>query len=113
MPEALEWDGEDAQALHVLASDPRGRAIGTARLILHADRAHIGRMAVLPAWRGQGVGSALLESILAAAQERGARHAFLKAQTTAMPFYARAGFAVEGGEFLDAGIPHLRMSRWL
>lgn len=113
VPEVLEWDGEDAQALHVLASDPPGRAIGTARLILHSDWAHIGRMAVLPAWRGQGVGSALLETILAAARERGASQVFLNAQTTAVPFYARAGFAVEGEEFLDANIPHVRMTRSL
>jgi predicted GNAT family N-acyltransferase len=113
VPEALEWDGEDAQALHVLAQDGAGQAIGTARLLLHDRLAHLGRMAVLPAWRGQGVGRALLDALLAAAQARGARTAFLNAQTTAVGFYARAGFALEGDEFLDAGIPHLRMTRAL
>ncbi len=113
VPEALEWDGEDAHAVHALARDAHGNAIGTARLLLHEQVAHIGRMAVLPEWRGQGVGRALLDNILAAAQARGARAAFLNAQTTAVAFYARAGFAVEGAEFLDAGIPHLRMTRSL
>ena len=64
VPEALEWDGEDAQALHLLARDATGRAIGTARILLHDDVAHIGRMAVLPAWRAQGVGRALLQLAL-------------------------------------------------
>jgi predicted GNAT family N-acyltransferase len=113
VPEALEWDGEDAQAVHVLACDNSGRAIGSARLLLHHELAHIGRMAVLPEWRGQGVGRALIGEIMAAAQARGASRAFLNAQTTAVPFYARAGFMVEGEEFLDAGIPHLRMTRSL
>jgi predicted GNAT family N-acyltransferase len=113
VPEALEWDGEDAQALHVLACDSSGRAIGTARLLLHHELAHIGRMAVLPDWRRQGVGRALLAGVMTAAQTRGASRAFLNAQTTAVPFYAQAGFAVEGEEFLDAGIPHLRMTRIL
>jgi len=113
VPEELEWDGEDAQALHVLAREPSGQAIGTARLLLHDALAHIGRMAVLAEWRGQGVGRALLQALLAAAQARGANQVFLNAQTTAVPFYARAGFALEGEEFLDAGIPHLRMTRSL
>ena len=113
VPEDLEWDGEDARAVHALACDGSGRAIGTARLLLHNDLAHIGRMAVVSEWRGQGVGRALLECITNVAQERGARSAFLNAQTTAVPFYRLAGFKVEGKEFLDAGIPHLRMTRSL
>lgn len=111
VPEALEWDGEDAHAVHALACDSSGRAIGTARLLLHHELAHIGRMAVLLEWRSRGVGRALLEEIMAAAKARGASRSFLNAQITAVPFYARAGFAVEGAEFLDAGIPHLRMTR--
>lgn len=111
VPEALEWDDEDAQAQHFLARDPQGNAIGTARLLMHDGLAHIGRMAVLPTWRGQGVGRALLEAVMRAAQACGASNAFLNAQTTAVPFYERAGFAVEGAVFMDAGIPHLRMTR--
>jgi len=113
VPEALEWDGEDAHAVHALARDMDGQSIGTARLLLHAELAHIGRMAVLPAWRKQGVGRALLNAVMVAAQARGATQVFLNAQTSAVPFYAQAGFLVEGEQFLDAGIPHLRMTRSL
>ena len=111
VPEALEWDGEDPHAHHVLACDAEGKAIGTARLLLHDHLAHIGRMAVLQPWRKQGVGSALLECVLAEARRHGASAAFLNAQTTAVTFYARAGFTSQGAEFLDAGIPHFRMTR--
>jgi predicted GNAT family N-acyltransferase len=113
VPQALEWDGEDAHAQHALASALGNLHIGTARLLLQGNLAHIGRMAVLAQWRGQGVGSALLELMLGAAQARGATAVFLNAQTSAVGFYARAGFVVEGEEFLDAGIPHLRMTRRL
>ena len=111
VPEALEWDGEDTQACHVLACDAEGKAIGTARLLLHGPVAHIGRMAVLKPWRKRGVGRALLECVMAEARRRGASAAFLNAQTTAVVFYERAGFVPEGAEFLDAGIPHYRMTR--
>lgn len=113
VPKALEWDGEDDHAQHALASALDNLPIGTARLLLHDRLAHIGRMAVLPEWRGYGVGRALLELMLGAAQERGATAVFLNAQTSAVVFYVRAGFVAEGEEFLDAGIPHLRMTRRL
>jgi predicted GNAT family N-acyltransferase len=35
----------------------------------------------------------------------------LNAQTHAVPFYARFGFAVEGATFMEAGIPHVTMAR--
>jgi len=110
VPEALEWDGEDAHAIHALATDLSGNPIGTGRLLLHGELAHLGRMAVLPAWRGQGMGASLLLLLLDEARQRGANRAFLNAQTYAVPFYERFNFVREGGEFLDAGIPHYRMT---
>ena len=110
VPAELEWDGEDAHAIHVLATDLSGNAIGTGRMLLHGEQAHIGRMAVLPSWRNQGVGASLLMCLLEAASARGIRSLFLNAQTTAVPFYERFNFVREGAEFLDAGIPHYRMS---
>ena len=44
---------------------------------------------------------------------RGQREAVLSAQTHAMPFYERHGYAVFGAEYLDAGIPHVDMRREL
>lgn len=113
VPKDMEWDGEDEHAQHALASTMDNHPIGTARLLLQGGIAHIGRMAVLPEWRGQGVGSTLLALMLGAAQARGATAVFLNAQTSAVGFYVRAGFVAEGEEFLDAGIPHLRMTRRL
>ncbi|MEK6663104.1 MAG: GNAT family N-acetyltransferase [Pseudomonadota bacterium] len=110
VPEELEWDGEDAHAIHALATDLSGNPIGTARLLLHGEQAHIGRMAVLPTWRGQGVGASLLLLLLEKAKQRGAGSVFLNAQTSAVPFYERFNFVREGAEFLDAGIPHYRMT---
>ncbi len=113
VPEALEWDGEDARAIHALATDRTGRPIGTARLVIRADEAQVGRMAVLRDWRGRGVGRALLQALLTEAQQRGIGRIVLHAQVHAVPFYRRFGFHPEGAEFLDAGIPHLHMTRIL
>ncbi|HUW36854.1 MAG TPA: GNAT family N-acetyltransferase [Rhodocyclaceae bacterium] len=108
VPQDLEWDAHDAESLHALALDAAGKAIGTGRLL--AD-GHIGRMAVLPEWRHQGVGAALLRRLMEAAAAAGMRRLALNAQTRAAQFYARYGFAAEGPEFLEAGIPHISMAR--
>lgn len=102
----LEWDGLDANARHFLAYDDNGEAIACARLLVDG---HVGRMAVLAPWRGQGVGSKLLQHVIQYAQDQGYPELFLDAQTHALQFYSRHGFIAKGDEFLDAGIPHRSM----
>ena len=106
VPLELEWDGKDAEALHMLALDENQKPIGTVRLL---PSGQIGRMAVLRPWRNQGVGQALLDGLLAQAAKGHYPRLFLNAQLTARPFYAKRGFIAEGDEFMEAGIPHQRM----
>ena len=110
VPEAMEWDADDAVSLHLLAVDGANQPIGCARLL---PDGHIGRMAVLPAWRGRGVGRALLDAAIRAAQARGHTTLRLSAQTHAVAFYARAGFVAVGDEYEEAGIPHVAMQKSL
>lgn len=106
VPEKLEWDEFDSVSTHTLATNPADEPVGTARLL---PDGRIGRMAVLKAWRGKGIGSNMLQRLLDEAQHRGISEAILNAQITAMAFYARFGFQVTGDEFMEAGIPHVRM----
>ena len=108
VPIAMELDDLDPQSVHALAYSTDGRAIGTGRLL---PDGHIGRMAVLREWRGQGVGGEILERLVAAARERGDREVALSAQTHAIGFYRRHGFSEEGKVYEDAGIPHQAMRR--
>jgi len=106
VPEALEWDEHDATAAHVLARATDHTPIGTGRLI---ESGRIGRMAVLPQWRGCGVGGAMLQLLIGIARERSHTIVKLHAQTHAIRFYARHGFSAVGEEFMEAGIPHREM----
>ncbi|MGR3914343.1 MAG: GNAT family N-acetyltransferase [Gammaproteobacteria bacterium] len=117
--EALEIDPHDCMHTHALARDSAGNGIATGRLCAHdagggagAD-GQIGRMAVLAAWRGRGVGGAILTRLLEAADARGMRMVSLHAQTHARAFYAARGFVEYGDIFMEAGIKHIRMSRRL
>jgi predicted GNAT family N-acyltransferase len=106
VPAALEWDGLDPGCRHVVAEAVSGEAIGTGRLL---PDGHIGRMAVLRPWRRGGVGTLLLERLIAMARARGDRCVVLHAQSYVTRFYARAGFEITSAEFMEAGIPHVEM----
>jgi len=108
VPPEIERDEWDQRSDHALALDRDGQVVGTGRLL---PDGHIGRMAVLPEWRGQGIGGRILASLIARAHERGMKRVVLNAQTHAVPFYARHGFAPFGDEFMEAGIPHVTMAR--
>jgi predicted GNAT family N-acyltransferase len=110
VPSELEWDGSDESCLHVLAEDGAGVPIGTGRLL---PDGHIGRMAVLATWRRRGVGSAILTELLRLAAEQAMTEVVLNAQTHALGFYQRHGFAADGEVFVDAGIDHQCMRRTL
>ena len=61
--------------------------------------------------RGNGLGAALVGTIEERAAQRGLRAVYLGAQTHAVPFYERLGYAAFGAEFDDAGLPHRHMWR--
>lgn len=106
VPLALEWDEMDALCLHAVMLDQEDAAVATGRLL---PDGHIGRMAVRKALRGKGLGAMILQALMREAELRGDRAVLLNAQTHAAPFYARHGFVREGEEFIEAGIPHIRM----
>lgn len=111
VPEADELDGLDDAAVHLLAVQG-DRPVGTARILRQGDTGKIGRVCVLPAARGTGVGVALVRAAVDhLAADPAIRRAKLSAQTGALGFYERLGFAAVGTDYMDAGIPHRDMVR--
>lgn len=110
VPLEIELDALDPACTHVLARAADGAPIGTGRL---APTGKIGRMAVLPGWRGRGVGRALLRTLVDRAAAAGLGEVHLHAQVDAEPFYAAEGFLPVGDRFEEAGIVHQAMQRLL
>ena len=109
VPEELEWDDTDEIADHFLAVLPDNTPVATARLAYTLnDTAHIGRMAVLPHYRGAGVGEQLLRHLMYQASGH-VSNLHLSAQAHAVGFYQRSGFHVCTDVYDDAGIPHYGM----
>ncbi|WP_299018595.1 YbgC/FadM family acyl-CoA thioesterase [uncultured Tepidimonas sp.] len=114
IPESEEWDAADATALHAVAINALGQAVGTGRLLAaEPGVGKIGRMAVHRALRGTGVGAAVLAALIEAARTRGDHTLRLSAQRTAMGFYQRQGWQCVGEPYDEVGIPHQTMERRL
>mgnify|MGYP000335782441 FL=1 len=105
----LEWDGMDEKAIHFLVFNDKA-AIGCARAIVIKDHMQLGRMAVLKEYRGQGIGSALLEKAMTIAKLNQLSAIYISAQCHAIDFYKKFGFEVTSDIYLDAEIPHRDMT---
>jgi YbgC/YbaW family acyl-CoA thioester hydrolase len=111
IPADLEWDEEDATALHAVAYNRLGQPVATGRLLAAGDGVcKIGRMAVHQVLRGCGFGEQVLRALAGEAQRRGDRVIELHAQRTARAFYERLGFTARGEPYEEAGIPHIDMT---
>lgn len=105
IPEQDEWDDQDPVSQHFVVYD-QDRAIATARLL--PDH-HLGRVAVLPEYRGQGIGRLIMLDMIAYAKSQNHPLLQLSAQTHATSFYEKLGFTVQGDEYDECGIPHIEM----
>jgi predicted GNAT family N-acyltransferase len=107
----IERDDLDAVAAHAAAYLGE-RLLATGRLVGDPPGpARIGRMAVDPDGRGQGVGAAVLRLLERTAIRRGNREIVLHAQAAATGFYDRAGYLADGERFTEAGIEHQVMRK--
>jgi predicted GNAT family N-acyltransferase len=108
---ALERDGLDPDAVHVVAVEDDGGVIGTCRLVLRNGVALLGRMAVEPGRRNDGLGAAILAEAEREARGWGASALRLHAQLAARTLYDRGGYNQRGGVFVEAGIEHVAMEK--
>jgi len=110
VPVALELDGHDDEATHLVAVR-EDAVVGTVRLLAHGDAVLLGRLVVAREARRRGVATELLRASEAWARERGAARIVLSAQTYARALYEAAGYRSQGPLYEEAGIEHVQMER--
>ena len=104
----IELDGADLAPTTELfwMQDEDGEVTATLRVLVD-DAVHIGRVATAADARGRGHAGRLLTAALQAYP--GAVE--ISAQAHLEAWYGRYGFVRAGENYLDAGIPHVRMLR--
>ena len=109
VPENEEVDGDDPDCEHILLTIS-DIPVGAARLKYYNDFVKVQRVCVLKNYRGQGIGSNIINFIIRHVEKNDIRSSVrLGSQIHALEFYKRLGFIEFGEEYLDAGILHKDM----
>ncbi len=104
--EADEWDDQDVISQHFVIYD-QDQPIATARLLQNHS---VGRVAVVKAYRGQGIGQMIMLEIISYAQKQRLSVLTLSSQVHAISFYEKLGFTVQGNSYDECGISHIEMT---
>ncbi len=109
-----EFDEIDNYAVHLVAFE-KEKAIAACRFYWDDERKSyvVGRIAVIKSFRGQSVGSAILEEAEKEIKKLGGTCVSLLAQLRAEGFYKRCGYTSAGEHCYDEFCPHVWMEKIL
>lgn len=101
-------DDTDKTSLHIFIKE-ENTLKAYLRIFSRTDKqAQIGR--VVSAERGKSYGLTVMKEGISAAKELLKKESvYIEAQVYAIPFYERLGFKITSDEFLEDGIPHIKM----
>lgn len=103
-----DLDGRDTEPAtrHVLLKDGTGEVVGYCRVLSDPETWRIGRVVLRRDARGQGLADRVVRRAL---EECPGRDVVLDAQAPLAGWYEMFGFARDGEDFVEDGIPHTPM----
>ncbi len=108
----MELDDRDQDAVHVWMEDEDGIEAYLRVMDRGVESEHVSIGRVIAVKRRSGIGTQVLsEGIRAAKEYFAADKIYLEAQVYAKSFYEKSRFRQVSGEFLEDGIPHIKMIR--
>lgn len=109
-----EFDEIDQISKHIVLFD-ENQAVATCRVFWNEKEQcyHIGRVAVLKEYRGQGIGEQVMLAAQRCIQDLGGKEIELSGQVRVASFYEKMGYQKQGEEYLDEGCPHVKLRKQL
>lgn len=107
IPKECEFDALDVKSFHVLVVDENNNEVATGRI---TPKGEIGRIAVVPRYRGQEVYQTLFQALLNIANLKGLERVSVQCELEGVEYYQQQGFRPVGSVYMDAGIPRQKMS---
>jgi N-acetylglutamate synthase-like GNAT family acetyltransferase len=104
--------GEERQR-HFAIKEAGSIVGGLIAVHLSPDSMKLRQMWVLPELQGQGHGRDLLQTVEQVLRLDGISHFTLHARRDAVGFYRKCGYEPVGGTFVEVGIPHQRMDKFV
>ena len=111
VPEEIELDEHDDEAIHFICYASSGNPIAASRIRFTDNAGKLERICVVKDYRGHSIGSKLIQLMEETILEKDVHIATLHAQTHATEFYKRLGYRVTSEPFMDAGISHVAMEK--
>lgn len=108
-----EFDTVDGYASHIVMYNENSLPIATCRIFKgDMDGSYIlGRLAVIPSYRGKNMGSKMLLAAEKSVASKGGKFLSLHAQCQAKGFYEKSGYVAYGEIEDDEGCPHIWMKK--
>ena len=107
-------DGKDQAAWHLMGFDD-SELVAYTRILsagISYDDPSIGRVVTLPSKRRSGLGREVMNASIAGCEKLfGKTPITLSAQSYLIHFYESLGFSTVGDQYLEDGIPHIKMTR--
>ena len=103
----LEFDGLDRKSTHYLICIDEN-PVGTARWRTTYDGIKIERFAIIKSYRNKKIGQKLLNRILKETLPLD-MDIYLEACISAVKFFEKSGFTIEGKKFIEANVEHYKM----
>ena len=107
-----EFDERDKTCSHIVLYD-KNKPIATCRYFLENDNYHIGRVAIIKEYRGQHLGSKIMQITEEEIKKDGGKIIEVSAQVRVSEFYKKLGYKNIGNIYLDEYCEHIRMIKTL
>lgn len=108
-----DLDGKDKKAHHIMGFNSKGELVAYTRIFSsgdYFDNASIGRVVVAPNQRKHGYGKIIMQkSMDYLVDEHLEKSITISAQVYLLKFYNELGFRESGEQYLEDGIPHVKM----
>ena len=106
-----EFDETDQQCRHLVIYD-MDMPIAACRVIRQGKRHYvIGRIAVVQAYRGKGIGRIVINEAEKYIKKEGGAFVHLSAQVRVQAFYEKMGYVCEGDTYMDEHCLHIQMKK--
>lgn len=112
VPAELEIDELEDTAIHFIGYE-NNKAVGASRIRFVDIYGKLERICILKEHRGKQYGKLLIQAMETKIKCQGYNKTKLNAQTHAENFYRRLGYKTTSEPFMDAGIPHIEMTKQL
>lgn len=109
--EELELENE---SYHIAAYDENKKIVGAAMFVpLSPTKLKMRQVVIADDWQGRGIGKELIEFAETFAQSKGYQIIEANARQSALGFYEKLNYQQKGKEFMEVGIPHIKIEKKL